>query len=232
MPDFCINCAAYTAVDKAEQEKELAYLVNAESVGVLAAVCKLNNTKFVHISTDYVYDGLAKIPYSETDQTNPTSIYGESKKLGEEESIKYCPDSIILRTSWVYSIHGKNFVKTMMKLMEEREEISVVADQRGTPTWATDIASVIMKIIESEKWISGIYNFSNDGEITWYDFALEIKKNINSVCKVNPIPTSAYPTPAKRPQYSVLNKDKIEKTYGLQLQDWRLSLQKCIGLMK
>ena len=231
-PDFCINCAAYTAVDKAEQEKDLAYLVNAESVGVLAAVCKINNTKFVHVSTDYVYDGNSETPYIETDETSPSSVYGASKKLGEEEALKHCPDSIIIRTSWVYSIHGKNFVKTMMKLMGEKEEISVVADQRGTPTWAADIASAIMNIIESEKWIAGIYNFSNEGEITWYDFASEIKKIIGSQCKVNPIPTSAYPTPAKRPQYSVLSKSKIQKNYGLKLEDWKTSLHKCIDLMK
>lgn len=231
-PDYCINCAAYTAVDKAEQEKDLAFLVNAESVGVLAAVSNIHNTKFIHISTDYVYDGSATSPYSEDDQLAPTSVYGASKKLGEEEATKNCPSSIIIRTSWVYSIHGKNFVKTMMKLMGEKDEISVVADQWGTPTWAADIASAIMKIIESGKWISGIYNFSNAGEITWYDFATEIKKIIGSHCKVNPIPTTAYPTPAKRPQYSVLNKAKIEKTYELQLIDWMQSLQKCIDLMK
>lgn len=230
-PDYCINCAAYTAVDKAEQEKDLAYLVNAESVGVLAAVCKLHNTKFIHVSTDYVFDGNATIPYTEEDVTCPTSVYGASKKLGEDEAFKFCEDSIIIRTAWVYSVHGKNFVKTMMKLMNDKDEISVVADQKGTPTWAADIASAIMIIIESEKWISGIYNFSNEGEITWYDFAIEIKRLIGSHCKVNPIPSSAYPTPAKRPQYSVLNKAKIEKTFGVQLKDWKTSLQQCISLM-
>ena len=230
-PDYCINCAAYTAVDKAEQEKDLAYLVNAESVGVLAAVCKLHNTKFIHVSTDYVFDGNATMPYTEDDVTSPTSVYGASKKQGEDEAFKFCEDTIIIRTAWVYSIHGKNFVKTMMKLMNDKEEISVVADQKGTPTWAADIASAIMKIIESEKWISGIYNFSNEGEITWHDFAIEIKRLIGSHCKVNPIPSSAYPTPAKRPQYSVLNKSKIEKTFGVQLIDWKTSLEKCISLM-
>jgi len=230
-PDFCINCAAYTAVDRAEQEKELAFLVNAESVGILAAVCKLHNTKFVHVSTDYVFDGNANSPYTEEDVTNPTSVYGASKKLGEDEAFKFCQDTIIIRTAWVYSIHGKNFVKTMMKLMNEKEEISVVADQKGTPTWAADIASVIMKIVESEKWISGIYNFSNEGEITWHEFAIEIKHLIGSHCKVNPIPSSAYPTPAKRPQYSVLSKSKIENTFGIILKDWKTSLKQCIDLM-
>jgi dTDP-4-dehydrorhamnose reductase len=230
-PDFCINCAAYTAVDKAEIEKDLAYLVNAESVGILAAVCKLHNTKFIHVSTDYVFDGNGTTPYSEEDITSPTSVYGASKKLGEEEAFKFCQDPIIIRTAWVYSIHGKNFVKTMMKLMKDKEEISVVADQKGTPTWAADIASAIMKIIESEKWISGIYNFSNEGEITWHDFAIEIKHLTGSHCKVNPIPSSAYPTPAKRPQYSVLDKSKIERTFGIQLKDWKISLKNCIDLM-
>jgi dTDP-4-dehydrorhamnose reductase len=230
-PAYCINCAAYTAVDKAEQEKDLAFLVNAESVGLLAAVCKLHNTKFIHVSTDYVFNGNATAPYTEDDNTCPTSVYGASKKLGEDEAFKFCDDPIIIRTSWVYSIHGKNFVKTMMKLMNDKDEISVVADQKGTPTWAADIASAIMKIIESEKWISGIYNFSNEGEITWYDFAIEIKRLIGSHCKVNPIPSSAYPTPAKRPQYSVLNKSKIEKIFGVQLIDWKTSLENCINLM-
>ena len=161
MPDFCINCAAYTAVDKAEQERDVAFLVNAESVGILAAVCKMHNTKFIHISTDYVFSGDAEIAYKEIDKTDPQSVYGLSKRLGEIEAIKQLPESIIIRTSWVYSTHGKNFVKTMIKLMAEKDEISVVSDQKGTPTWAADIAQAIMQIIKSGNWHPGIFNFSN-----------------------------------------------------------------------
>ncbi len=227
-PDFCINCAAYTAVDKAEQEKDLANLVNAESVGVLAAVSHLHHTKFIHISTDYVYDGMASLPYNEDAKTNPQSIYGLSKKMGEDEAVKNNPESVIIRTSWVYSRHGNNFVKTIMRLMRERDSISVVSDQKGTPTWAADIAAAIMQIIDSKIWIPGIFNFSNDGETTWYEFAVEIKRLIGSSCIVNPIPTSSYPTPAKRPQYSVLDKEKIISVYHVKLRDWRESLGKCI----
>jgi dTDP-4-dehydrorhamnose reductase len=231
-PDFCINCAAYTAVDKAEQEKDLAYLVNAESVGVLAAVCKIHNTKFVHVSTDYVYSGTANKPYTEEDQTDPQSVYGSSKLAGEKEALLHCSDVVILRTSWVYSVHGKNFVKTMMKLMSEKETLSVVADQHGTPTWASDIADAIMKVIQHPTWHPGIYNFSNSGEISWYDFASEIKQLIHSSCEVKPIPTSAYPTPAKRPQYSVLDKIKIISTYHIELKDWKESLTKCMAILE
>jgi len=227
-PDCCINCAAYTAVDKAEQEKDLAFLVNAESVGVLAAVSHLHKTKFIHISTDYVYDGLATVPYTEDAITGPQSVYGLSKKMGEEETLKNDPDAVIIRTSWVYSKHGSNFVKTMIRLMNEKQSISVVSDQHGTPTWAADIASAIMRIVNSNNWVPGIYNFSNDGETTWYDFAVEIKKSIGSKCIVNPIPTSSYPTPAKRPHYSVLNKEKIVSVYQVKLKDWRESLRNCI----
>jgi len=227
-PNFCINCAAYTAVDKAEQEKDLALLVNAESVGVLAAVSHLHKTKFIHISTDYVYDGLATVPYTEDAITDPQSVYGLSKKMGEEEALKNDPDAVIIRTSWVYSKHGNNFVKTMIRLMNEKDSISVVSDQHGTPTWAADIASAIMQIVNATNWVPGIYNFANDGETTWYDFAVEIKKLIGSKCIVNSIPTSSYPTPAKRPHYSVLNKEKIVSVYQVKLKDWKGSLRKCI----
>jgi len=227
-PNFCINCAAYTAVDKAEQEKDLALLVNAESVGVLAAVSHLHKTKFIHISTDYVYDGLATVPYTEDAITDPQSVYGLSKKMGEEEALKNDPDAVIIRTSWVYSKHGNNFVKTMIRLMNEKDSISVVSDQHGTPTWAADIASAIMQIVNATNWVPGIYNFANDGETTWYDFAVEIKKLIGSKCIVNSIPTSSYPTPAKRPHYSVLNKEKMVSVYQVKLKDWKESLRKCI----
>ncbi len=227
-PDVCINCAAYTAVDKAETEKELAFLVNAESVGVLSAVAHENNCKFIHVSTDYVYDGNGEKPYLETDSTNPVSVYGQSKLDGERQALKNNPESVIVRTSWVYSVHGKNFVKTMMKLMGEKSDLNVVSDQIGSPTWAADIAESIMIIISNEKWIPGIYNFSNDGVISWFDFAQEIKTIIQSQCHVHPIPTSAYPTPAKRPAYSVLNKSKIVDMYHIHLKNWKESLASCI----
>jgi dTDP-4-dehydrorhamnose reductase len=232
-PDFCINCAAYTAVDKAEQEAELAHLVNAEAVGILAAVSAEHDCRFVHVSTDYVYGGDASEPYTEDSPTGPRSVYGQTKLEGEQEAIKYNPLSVIIRTSWVYSCYGNNFVKTMMRLMKDRKEISVVNDQKGSPTWASDLAAFILHIIGQPQWHQGIYNYSNDGKITWYDFALEIKKLIASDCIVHPIPSSAYPTPAKRPAYSVLDKQKIKQVFGVSPEKWQLSLEKCISqLMK
>lgn len=231
-PDFCINCAAYTAVDKAEQEAELAHIVNAESVGILAAVSAAHDCRFIHISTDYVYGGDTSEPYTEDSPTSPSSVYGETKLAGEKEAIENDPLAVIIRTSWVYSYHGNNFVKTMMRLMRDRKEISVVNDQKGSPTWAADLASFILHIICQPAWHPGIYNYSNDGEITWYDFAVEIKRLIAADCIVHPIPSSAYPTPAKRPAYSVLNKQKIKRVFGIDPESWKLSLEKCISLLQ
>lgn len=227
-PDFCINCAAYTAVDKAEQEKELAYIVNAESVGVLAAVSASHDTKFIHISTDYVYGGNATGPYNEENETSPNSVYGASKLAGEKEAFKFDPSAVVIRTSWVYSVYGNNFVKTMLRLMKEREEISVVDDQIGSPTWAKDLARFILHIVDYPTWHPGIYNFSNEGEISWFQFAEEIKLLSGSKCLVHPIPTEAYPTPAKRPKYSVLSKNKIKLVFGYEPDDWKASLKRCI----
>lgn len=227
-PDYCINCAAYTAVDKAEQEAELAYIVNSESVGILAAVSKIHDCKFIHISTDYVFAGDSPVPYKESDATGPVSVYGKSKLAGEKEAITQNPDSIIIRTSWVYSFYGNNFVKTMIRLMKERNEISVVSDQIGSPTWAADLALFIMHVIEFPEWKQGIYHFSNLGEISWYDFAVEIKKLIQSNCIVHPIPTSAYPTPAKRPAFSLLDKTKIKSVFGYEPPSWKPSLEQCV----
>jgi dTDP-4-dehydrorhamnose reductase len=231
-PQYLINCAAYTAVDKAEAEKDLAFQVNAEAVGILAAVCKQYHTSFIHISTDYVFDGTATIPYKEDSPTNPQSVYGASKLEGEKQAIELNPDSIIIRTSWVYSEFGKNFVKTMMKLMSEREEISVVNDQIGSPTYAADLATTIMNIIAGGNWQPGIYNYSNEGVISWYDFALAIKEAAGFTCKINPIPTSQYPTPAKRPAYSVLDKTKIQQTFSVKPADWKESLITCLSRLK
>jgi dTDP-4-dehydrorhamnose reductase len=227
-PDFCINCAAYTAVDRAETEKELAFLVNAESTGVLAAVCKEHGTKFIHISTDYVFNGTSSTPYTEDDPTDPQSVYGASKREGEIEALSLNPDTLIIRTSWVYSEFGKNFVKTMIRLMEEKPEISVVSDQWGSPTYAADLAICIMEILHSGKFVPGIYHYSNDGAINWYQFAQAIKEITGSTCTIHPIPTTAYPTPAKRPAYSVMSKEKIVHTYGIKISPWKESLAACI----
>lgn len=231
-PQYLINCAAYTAVDRAEQEKDLAFQVNGEAVGVLAAVCKENNCRFIHFSTDYVFDGTATTPYKETFPPHPVNTYGASKLEGEKQALQFNPGSIIIRTSWVYSEFGKNFVRTMVKLMKEKEEINVVNDQVGSPTYAADLAEVILQIIASGNWHPGIYNFSNKGIINWYDFAVAIKELNKSNCKVNPISTAQYPTPAKRPVYSVLDSSKIQETYGIQLKDWRESLRICLSRLK
>ena len=232
-PAYCINCAAYTAVDKAESEEDLAFLINGEAVGVLGAVCKEHNTKFVHVSTDYVFNGEATYPYTENFPTDPINVYGASKLEGEKQAMELNPDSIIIRTSWLYSSFGKNFVKTMMKLMNEKDEIKVINDQLGSPTNAEDLAETIFNVIANchlqvYNWEPGIYNFSNKGIVTWYDFAKAIKEIINSPCSIKPISTAEYPTPAKRPAYSVLDKTKIQKTFGVQLKDWKKSLAICI----
>jgi dTDP-4-dehydrorhamnose reductase len=228
-PDFCINCAAYTAVDKAESENELAKLINTESVDILSAVAAAADCRFLHISTDYVYSGDGSRPYIETDPTGPLSVYGKTKLDGEIAAIKNDPLAVIIRTSWVYSVYGHNFVKTMLRLMKDRPDISVVSDQIGSPTYAADLASCIMHIICSTDWHPGVYNFSNEGQISWFEFALEIARITASSCVVRPIPTSAYPTPAQRPQYSVMDKHKICQTYGLDLNNWKESLSKCIN---
>lgn len=237
-PQYCVNCAAYTAVDKAEQEKDLAFKVNAEATGILATVCKENHCRFIHISTDYVFDGASSFPYKEDNITNPQGVYGASKLEGERLAMQKNPDTIIIRTSWVYSEFGKNFVKTMIRLMKEREEIRVVNDQVGSPTYAADLAAAIFQIIESLRIHhspftihGGIYHFSNSGIISWYDFAIAIKELTKSNCKIDPIPTSQYPTPAKRPAYSVLDTSKIKETFNIELKDWKESLAICISTL-
>jgi dTDP-4-dehydrorhamnose reductase len=240
-PQYCINCAAFTAVDKAESEKESAYRVNAEAPGVMAAACKKNNIQFIHVSTDYVFNGNGTAPYKEDDQTDPVNLYGASKLEGEKLVMRNDPGSIIIRTAWVYSEFGKNFVKTMLRLMAEREQVGVVSDQYGTPTYAADLAEAIMKIIStfenptSHSPLSthnGIYHFSNEGQISWYDFAVAIKDLIGSSCKVNPITTMQYPTPAKRPAYSVLDKTRIRDSFNIPIKDWKASLAVCLQKIK
>jgi dTDP-4-dehydrorhamnose reductase len=224
-PGYFINCAAYTAVDKAESEKDLAYTINAEAPGIIAEACNKNNVRLVHISTDYVFNGLGTIPYKEEDDTDPVNLYGATKLEGERRILQSNADAIILRTAWVYSVFGNNFVKTMLRLMHEKEQINVVNDQFGTPTYAADLAEVILQIILSKQWKPGIYHFSNSGEISWYDFAVAIKELSGSSCTINPIPTSAYPTPARRPHYSVLDKTKIQQTFHISIKDWKTSLK-------
>ncbi|HYE53594.1 MAG TPA: dTDP-4-dehydrorhamnose reductase [Chitinophagaceae bacterium] len=228
-PQWCINCAAYTAVDKAETEREQAMAINGEAAGILAAASKALNARFVHISTDYVFDGSSSVPYRENDATGPINTYGHSKLLGEQLVQRHNPDAIIIRTAWVYSVFGNNFVKTMMRLMKERESINVVSDQHGSPTYAADLAKAIMHIIRSSSNTSGIFHYSNEGETNWFEFASAIKELIGSTCQVNPIPSSQYPTPAKRPQYSLLDKTKIRSTFNLEIPYWKDSLDLCLS---
>ena len=231
--DFCINCAAYTAVDKAETEIELTYLINEKSVANLATLCYKHHTKLIHISTDYVFDGTATSPMTEEQKTNPLGVYGASKLKGEEAAIQNNPFTLVIRTSWVYSSFGNNFVKTMVRLMNEKESINVVSDQIGRPTYARDLANTILEIINSwQDEFAGIYNFSNTGDaISWHDFACAIKESIESKCIVNPIPSFTYPTPAKRPSYSVLDTTKLETQFCISIPSWRDSLERCMQVM-
>jgi dTDP-4-dehydrorhamnose reductase len=229
--DYCINCAAYTAVDKAESQKEQAIAINATAAGNLAALCKEYQSVFFHFSTDYVFNGQAAAPYKETDATDPVNFYGQTKLMGEQAALNNNPRALIIRTSWVYSRHGNNFVKTMLRLMNEKESIGVVADQFGSPTYAFDLAAAVMQMIDSQKFVPGIYHYCNEGIISWYDFAMAIKEINGSSCRVNPITTAAYPTPAARPHYSALHTQKIKDNYGLLIPGWRQSLEKCLALM-
>ena len=231
-PDFCINAAAYTAVDLAETDIEKAFLVNADGTENLAEACAENNAQFIHVSTDYVFDGENNLAYTEEDFTNPLGVYGASKLAGDELALEVNPCSVILRTSWVYSEFGKNFVKTMLSLFATKEELNIVADQFGQPTNANDLAEAIMKIIKSEKITPGIFNFSNLGRISWFDFAEKIAGLSEAKIKLNAIETSQYPTPAKRPKNSVLDLDKISKTYAIQLKPWEESLEDCVQILQ
>ena len=229
--DFCINAAAYTAVDLAESEKEKALLMNATAVKSLAALCFQHKIKFIHFSTDYVFNGLGNKPYKTDDTTEPVNYYGYTKWLGEQEAMKANPDSIIIRTSWLYSEYGKNFVKTMLHLMSSRDKISVVNDQFGSPTYAVDLAEAVLKIIKSKEWKPGIYHYCNSGIINWFQFANAIKEYANLNCEISGIPTESYPTPAKRPAYSALNTEKIKSQFELPIPNWEASLQACIKIL-
>lgn len=223
--DTVINCAAYTAVDKAETDKISALKINTDGPRNLAKSC----AKIIHISTDYVFDGMGHKPYKTQDTTNPVSVYGYTKLSGENEVLKYADQAIIIRTAWLYSQYGNNFVKTMLRLGAEKDSINVVSDQVGSPTYAADLAKAIVQILPQIKPENkGIYHFTNEGVCSWYDFAHEIIKLSGFKCKVNPIPSSAYPTPAKRPFYSVLDKNKIKKVFNIEIQHWTQGLEQCL----
>lgn len=226
--DYCINCAAYTAVDKAEAEQEAALTINAAAPGYLAEYCKKHDAVFIHFSTDYVFNGNAAKPYQPSDPTDPVNFYGLTKLKGEASAQEKHDQSIIIRTSWVYSSFGKNFVKTMLRLMAERSSIGVVSDQQGSPTYAADLAKAVMQIVQSAQPKPGIYHYCNDGIISWYDFATAIKELSGSSCVVNPILTKDYPTPAKRPAYSALNTHKIQSVYSIDIPQWKESLKRCL----
>ena len=228
-----INCAAYTAVDKAENDQELADKINHQAVKHLAFIAKEQNIKLIHISTDYVFDGTNYTPYLETDVTNAQSIYGKTKLDGENALLHVnLPNSIIIRTSWVYSRYGTNFVKTMLRLGRERASLGVIYDQVGTPTYARDLAKTILEILPKiNNTQTEIYNYSNEGVLSWYDFAQEIMKIAKLTCKINPIETKEYPTPAKRPHYSLLNKSKIKNDFAVEIPYWKDSLADCLNKM-
>ena len=236
-PNYCINAAAYTAVDKAEREPKKAHLINVIGAKNIAEVSKKHNTILLHISTDFVFDGNKKsvtqsgveVPYTEEDIPNPTGVYGQTKLDGEKAIQATFENHYIIRTSWVYSQYGNNFMKTMLRLASERDSISVVNDQIGTPTNAVDLAEVLIKIILTDNRQPttdnfGIYNFSNEGQCSWYDFAKNIFEVNNIKINLNPIPTASFPTPTKRPKYSVLDKTKIKRTFGLEIKNWEESL--------
>lgn len=231
IPAIILNCAAYTAVDKAESEPDAANTVNHLAVAIIAQYAKDNSVKLIHISTDYVFDGTSSIALTEEALTKPINVYGASKRAGELACLEANSEAIIIRTSWVYSSFGNNFVKTMQRLMQERESIGVVNDQIGSPTYAADLAQAMMTIVTAPEWIPGIYNYSNEGEISWYEFVLAIKEIGGYTCEVNGIPSSAYPTAAKRPAFSLLDKSKIKRVYGVSVPEYTESLKKCMELL-
>ncbi|MEI6276972.1 MAG: dTDP-4-dehydrorhamnose reductase [Prolixibacteraceae bacterium] len=233
-PSVVVNCAAYTAVDKAEKEEILAEKINHRAVANLANACKKTGTKLIHISTDYLFDGEKSTPYHEKDIVRPRSVYGITKLEGETAILRTEIKAIIIRTSWLYSAFGANFVKTMLRLGKEREQLGVVSDQVGTPTYAGDLAKVILDILQmtnsdSNRFVTGIYHYSNEGVASWFDFTQAIFEYSPEItCQVSPIDTSAYPTPAARPAYSVLNKSKIKTTFGIGIPYWKDSLKLCL----
>lgn len=229
--DYILNCAAYTAVDKAEDNEAVCDRVNREAVRNLGVVAGENGAKVIHISTDYVFDGTNHRPYVETDRTCPVSVYGRTKLAGEQALTEVCPDSVVIRTAWLYSEFGSNFVKTVLRLGAERDEVRFIFDQVGTPTYAGDLAKAMMAVVEQaekDAFVPGIYHFSNEGVCSWYDFTVTILRLAGIPCRVVPIESGDYPSRAARPHYSVLNKGKIKKTYGVQIPHWEESLRTCL----
>ena len=229
---YCINCAAFTHVDKAETDTDLAHQVNVNGARNLALACHQNSTILIHISTDFVFDGFQNTPYTEEDVARPIGFYGDTKYKGERAIISNLEEHFILRTSWLYSEFGHNFMKTMMRLGDERDQLSVVYDQVGTPTYANDLAKVILHIIDAHSIDYGIYNYSNEGVASWYDFARAIFKEAGLTVDLKPIRSSEYPTPARRPNYSVLDKAKIKEQFGIQIPHWRESLGVAVAALE
>lgn len=230
-PDCIINTAAYTAVDKSETEKELAYTVNATAVQALALISKKLSIPFITYSTDYVFDGEATSPYLPTTNVDPVNYYGSTKAAGEAMAIEANEQTIVIRTSWVFSTHGNNFVKTMLRLMKEKESLNIVSDQKGRPTYARDLAKATMQMVQlldAGQSIKGIFHYANQGETTWFDFAAKIKSIAGLSCILNPIDSAAFPTPAKRPKYSVLSTQKIESLLTAPIPNWEDALQACL----
>lgn len=232
-PQWLINCAAYTAVDKAETDEDTAWLLNAVAPALLAEKSKVVGCRYIQVSTDYVFDGKNYRPYVEEDEVCPTSVYGNTKLEGEQISLANNPETIVIRTSWLYSSFGSNFVKSMIRLGMERDQLNVIFDQVGTPTYAGDLAMAILEIIRKtslgfQEFVPGTYHYSNEGVCSWYDFAIAIHQEYGIHCSVNPIESKDYPSPVARPPYSVLNKSKIKSTFGIQIPYWRTSLEKCI----
>ncbi|MBD5191762.1 MAG: dTDP-4-dehydrorhamnose reductase [Bacteroidales bacterium] len=228
-----VNCAAYTDVEKAEDEKLECSALNFLAVKNIAMAADANGCKVIHISTDYVFDGTSNRPYRESDKVNPISQYGTTKRKGETALIALAPESIIIRTAWLYSPHGRNFVKTMLRLFKSQPEVKVVCDQIGTPTYARDLAKAILKIVNSNQWVAGIYHFTDEGVASWYDFAKAIARiSGNTGCKITPIPSEEYPQGASRPYYSVLDRTRIKATYGVEIPHWEESLVDCLEKME
>jgi len=227
-----VNCAAYTAVDKAEDDVELCYKINSDAVRNIGEVATANNLKVVQVSTDYVFDGTNHVPYSEDQPVSPNTVYGKSKLAGEQALLDIGEQAVIIRTSWLYSSFGNNFVKTMIKLGTERDSLNVIFDQIGTPTYAADLADTILKILSHETFVPGLYHFSDEGVCSWYDFTKTIHRIAGITCDVRPIETKDYPARTPRPHYSVLNKAKIKSIYGIIIPHWEESLERCIGLLK
>ena len=231
-PSVIINCAAYTSVDKAETESKLADIINYNAVDIISKWTSSNNVKLIHISTDYVLEGLSKIPLDENSLTNPVNEYGRSKLKGEEVCLENDPNSIIIRTSWLYSSFGKNFVKTMIGLMKTNNTVKVINDQIGSPTYAYDLAKVIIEIIINSKNKSGLFHYSNEGKISWFEFAKSIREFYDLDCKIIGVSSEEFKTLAKRPKYSLLNKSKIKTTFNLEIPDYKQSLEDCIKVIK